>query len=403
MPFARLDGRAVGAPQAEARSRPGPLLHINGRFLTQPVTGVQRYAECLLRALDEGWRLAPPRHLAGAVLWVPPATKASALTGWRYLQVRRGGPRWSHAHVWEQTVLPWLAREGWLLSLAGSAPWLGMARQMLTMHDAAVFENAAVYSSAFVGWYRALFAHASRHAGAVNTVSQDAGQRLRVHLPGVTDKLRVIPNGGDHLLSVPADGSVLQRLGLQPGRYWLSVGAASVSKNLGLVRQALAELAHSHPGEALPWVVVGDTHQAAFRAGSIRAGAGTHEVLAGRVDDAELRALYSGATALVVASGYEGFGLPVAEAMSLGCPVVAARIGALQEVAGDAACWFTPGDPQSLRLGLRSLRVEPGQRERLVRAGLARARQWSWAGSAALLAEALDRLAAGVAQNPGGP
>ena len=99
----------------------------------------------------------------------------------------------------------------------------------------------------------------------------------------------------------------------------------------------------------------------------------------GHVERDELAALYRGAACLVFPSRYEGFGLPVVEAMASGTPVVATTAGAIPEVAGDAAVLVEPGDPVALAGGIERALAD---RERLVAAGLERARRYSWAETA---------------------
>jgi glycosyltransferase involved in cell wall biosynthesis len=110
------------------------------------------------------------------------------------------------------------------------------------------------------------------------------------------------------------------------------------------------------------------------------------------LSDEELRLAYAGATALVYPSRYEGFGLPVAEAMACGCPVITTKLASLPEVAGDAALYVDPDDPQELREALDAVR-EPDRRAAMLATGGKRASAFRWDESAAALAAALSDAA----------
>jgi hypothetical protein len=109
--------------------------------------------------------------------------------------------------------------------------------------------------------------------------------------------------------------------------------------------------------------------------------------------DEDLQLCYAGAVALLFPSRYEGFGLPVAEAMACGCPVITTAVASLPEVAGDAAIYVDPDDPRSLQEAFDIVR-DPHRRETLVAAGTARAAGLTWAHSASAFASALVEAAA---------
>jgi glycosyltransferase involved in cell wall biosynthesis len=111
------------------------------------------------------------------------------------------------------------------------------------------------------------------------------------------------------------------------------------------------------------------------------------------LSDDELRLAYAGAIALVYPSRYEGFGLPVAEAMACGCPVITTRLASLPEVAGDAALYVDPDDPQGLREALDTVR-EPDRRATMAATGRSRASAFRWDRASAALAAALSEAAA---------
>ena len=182
----------------------------------------------------------------------------------------------------------------------------------------------------------------------------------------------VLPEGGEHVLRIAADGAVLAKHGLAPARYALVVGNPAAHKNLSALTAA-AEVLGQH---GLVLAVAGAADPAVFRAGGGVAADAAR--LLGRVSDAELRALYENALCLVFPSRYEGFGLPPLEAMVCGCPVVAAHAGAVPEVCGPAALWFDPEQPATLAEALTRLIEEDGLRDGMRGAGLARARDFTW-------------------------
>jgi glycosyltransferase involved in cell wall biosynthesis len=119
------------------------------------------------------------------------------------------------------------------------------------------------------------------------------------------------------------------------------------------------------------------------------------DVRAFQLSDDELAAAYTGAIALLHPSTYEGFGLPVLEAMACGCPVITTKNGSLAEVAGDAALFVGEGDVPGMVESLRKVR-RADVRERLSAAGRAQAARFSWARTAREIQAVLERVAAGV-------
>jgi glycosyltransferase involved in cell wall biosynthesis len=205
--------------------------------------------------------------------------------------------------------------------------------------------------------FRAVVPRAARRAARVLTVSDRTRLDLR-GLYGVPDeRIVVTPNGVDPAFT-PGDG-------VSHGDYVLVVGAVQERKN------PLAAVAASEAA-GLPLVVAGPRKDEELARELERRGAR----VTGYVDQAELLTLYRGAACLVQPSLFEGFGLPVLEAMACGTPVVAVPEPAAEEVAGDAAVWATESE---LANGIRRAVSE---RDRLVAAGLERAKLFSWAETA---------------------
>lgn len=354
------------------------MIHLNGKFLAQRTTGVQRFARGVVTALDRSLQSTPCRQ--DIELLLPPS--ATPIDGLRVIRQRVIGRPGRSLTVWEQLELPGYTRGGTLLCLSGSAPFLAHAC-VPTIHDAAIYLYPQAYSRAFVTWYRLLFARRAKRSPLVLTVSESSARDLAPHLPRTS--YRVVPNSAEHITAQPADGSVLERLQLAPRGFLLAVGSLNPTKNFARLIEAYATSALA---ERMPLVIVGAVNRDVFRAGEPLAD---HPNVrwAGPVPDAQLRALYEAASTFVFPSLYEGFGIPPLEAMRCGCPVVASRASSIPEVCGDAAEYFAPLDPPAMIAAIEALLDDPARRDALVVRGLARADAFSWDHAAQCLRNAL--------------
>jgi glycosyltransferase involved in cell wall biosynthesis len=352
---------------------------INGKFCAQPTTGVQRYAQGLVAALDA--RLASSASASRWTLLVPRGARAPALQA---IGVRAlASPVPGGLHVWEQFALPRASRNGLLINLAGSsAAWAG--RQAVVLHDAALFDHPQAYAWTFRRWYRWLFERLARRGAVLITVSEFSRQRLSLALGLARERFAVVPGGADHLRPVRADPALLVRHGLDRLPYLLAVGSANPTKNLAALVAAWRALARTD----VRLVLVGGSNERVF-AGTADRPAASGVIELGRVDDAALKALYARAKGLVFPSLYEGFGLPPLEAMDCGCPVAAARTASLPQVCGDAALWFDPRSQDDMMTAMRRLLDEPALGEQLRQRGHARAALFRWDASAAALLAAV--------------
>ena len=354
------------APPAAPQVR---KLLINGRFLAQPLSGVQRFATEITSALR---RLAPDR------VEVLGPSGASDATGPVRIVGRRGG------HLWEQLELPSHATAGTLINLGNTAP-LRLAQQIVVVHDAGVFSTPRAYSMRFRLWYKFVQRRLAHGGACVVTVSEFARQDIARCLGIPREKIAVISEGADHLDAIPADDRVLSRL--PPGRFVLVVGNLAEHKNLVALGTLAQQLAAR--GEIL--VVTGALAMGAFRPVG-PGGLPQPACYVGRVTDAELKSLYLHAACLVFASRYEGFGLPAVEAMACGCPVVASRIPALQEVCAEAAVYVDPHHPGDIAAGVLGLLDAPALHTAMSSAARARATHFTWHRAATQLAAIADRV-----------
>ncbi len=350
-------------------------VYVNGKFAAQRTTGVQRVAREILCALDD--QVAA----VGWTLLCPPSADPPPL---RRIAVRRLGPPSWPLHAWEQLVLPWAARDGVLINLAGAVP-AAARRQLALLHDAAVFDHPEAYSPAFRVWYRCLFRHLARRGDTLMTVSEFSRLRLAEALAVPASRLGRLRPGSEHLQHVVADERVLDIHGLRDSTFVLAVGSANPTKNL----DALVE-AWRLPGFAAQRLVIAGGAQARVFAASERNDV-PGLLRLGPVDDAALVALYRHARVLVFPSVYEGFGLPPLEAMGQGCPVLAARAGAIPEVCGDAVLYLDDVSPASIREGLQRILADATLRAHLREAGRTQAGHYRWELAAADLLRALQQ------------
>ena len=331
-----------------------PLVVVDADVLGRRRTGDETYVRNLLRELaplagEAGIRLAA---VTRAPELVPAGVEALALAT-RSQELRMA------------LTLPRLLRRvgASLCHTQYAVPLRPPCPCVVTVHDLSFAREPGL-----MGWkdrivFRAVVPRAARRAARVLTVSERTKRDL-VELYGVpAEKVVVTPNGVDPAFSpTPTDGP---RDNVAQGDYALAVGAIQRRKN----QVAALEAATS---AGLRLVVAGPEKDPAIAAELRSRGA----QLEGYVETDRLAELYRHAACLVQPSRYEGFGLPVLEAMASGTPVVAVHEPALVEVAGDAAVFVDEGD---LAEGIRRAIDD---REQLVAAGLERARAFTWRASA---------------------
>ena len=263
-------------------------------------------------------------------------------------------------------------------------PPVGRTPTVLTVHDLSFLRLPHFFVPAFRTYLEAAVSRAVRRADRILADSESTRRDLEELLAVPAEKVSVLYPGVEERFRAVADQEALDcvrvRYGL-PDRFVLGVGTLQPRKNFeGLVEAFGRLVAARHELSGLGLVIAGGK---GWLTGDLLALAAQHGVrgriiMAGFVDDEDLPALYTLASVLAFPSWYEGFGLPILEAMACGTPVVSADNSSLPEVVGDAGLLVDAGNPVELAHALDVLLHDEGQRARLIEAGQRQARRFTW-------------------------
>jgi glycosyltransferase involved in cell wall biosynthesis len=288
----------------------------------------------------------------------------------------------------------WFARFDVLFAPNFVPPPTRAPRLVVTVHDLAFKRFPQTAPHGTKSWLTRLD-RALKSAARVIAVSESTRRDL-LELSDVDPaKVVVIPLGVDPTVFRPSDpgaiSAVRARFDLS-GPYLLSLGGIEPRKNLANLLRAFSRLSSETllviAGGGVEWNPEG-ANRLAQSLEELTADVRGRVVRTGYVSEADKVALMSGADAFVYPSLYEGFGLPVLEAMACGTAVVTSNLSSLPEVAGDAAVLVDPADPSSITDGLDRVLGDPELRTRLVRAGFDRAEGYTWERTAAATGEVL--------------
>ena len=340
-------------------------------FFTGTKGGMESYARNLYRELgtiDSGMEFV---GYASAELsemdtsWFPGDVVDSGISGENRISWARG----------ELTAVPRAARRrgaDLIHSPANIGPRRSSVPVVLTVHDLLPFRHPEWVPGPYAPVLRSLVRGAARSAARVLTVSRASGDDIERVLGVPRERVDVVPlAGGPHRVpSAAAERSA---------HLLLSVGNRMPHKNFGMLLEALAQI----PERERPQLVITGSHGDDPLAPIVeKLGLTAYVRLLGWVPDDELERLYGEASLVVFPTLFEGFGLPVLEAMARGCPVVCSDLPVLREIGGGAAVYVDPANVTGLAHSIRRLLADPAKLAELSDLGRERAAGFTWTAAA---------------------
>ena len=356
-------------------------LAINGRFLSQATTGVQRVARELTREIDH---LVAARDMGFRLRLLCQRGADTSDLDLRATKIEEvGGPSGA---MWEQVALPRAVGGAFLLCLGNTAPislLLRRRRVALMIHDL----SFRLFPRAYRPTYRAahtLVMPLLRRADPIITVSETEKARLAGLMGAAAARVVVAQNGGwrQDDAAPPSDAAEA------PRGYGLYVGSLSQRKNFGGVLATAIRLARE---DGLAFRIVGSRGTILSPTDvAVPEDVADKITFVGQVEDLEVLAdMYRGAHFLLFPSFYEASPLPPLEAMHFGCPVIASNIPPMRERCGDAAAYCEPEEIESIVAVARALLADPARTADLVARGYECAARYSWRTQAAKLLAAI--------------
>lgn len=348
------------------------MLYINGRFLTQPMTGVERYAYSICMVLAESgqpFTVVCPKG---------PVRKEYDVSRLNIIHYGFGG-----SHFWEQCVLPWFfvgKKDYLLLSLMGLGTIL-IRHKIMTIHDLSFLRSPSWFSRKYYWYYKFMTPLAARTSSHIITVSEFSKSEILHFYPFLSeDKISVVYNAINSSI-FKIDNTVTTA----KERFVLTVSSIDPRKNFTSLLEAFNGI------KGVKLYIAGNYNKVFQKQKGLLQDRNDVKFL-GRVSDSELLELYNQADCFVMPSLYEGFGLPPLESMACGCPVLVSDIPVVREICADAARYFNPHSVEDIRRAIREqLECDDSTRNEQIRRGLENLDRFSWLRSGNKIVEIVEK------------
>jgi len=367
---------------------------VDARLLSEPATGIGRYTAELTKELVN----KPSKFYLYSA-------RPVAVKHWQQDNVMVRSTN-LHSRVsrmlWSQTCLPYWATKDHVDIFWGATHRLPrylpeQVARVVTIHDL-VWKHAGETMRPLSRWVeKRLMPQAILQADRIVADSVSTAKAIEVEYPAMGDRIRVVYPGTTDL-PAPLDFQSLSYFGVERP-YFLFVGTLEPRKNLQRLLEAYALLDPEIRSYARLVVAGGKGWGGVDLAGLVKElDLNGNVITTGYVDDVQLSTLYAYARFLAMPSLYEGFGLPLVEAMSFGVPVLTSDRSSLPEVAGDAGTLVDPFDVHSIAEGLSSLLSDDAYRDHLASLAIPNAKRFSWYNSAREMWAVFEEAAAARAQ-----
>lgn len=344
-------------------------VYLNGRFLTRPLSGVQRTAYELVMALDDLLDQAEfaNKSISFVLLYSGKIENPIVLNNIKL--VKKGC---LSGNLWEQLELPIYTIGNLLVSMC-SISTIFKTKQVVIVHDASFWVNKQFFSLPFRLWYKFAIPLLGKISRQIISVSNFSKKEL-VKYGGLNpDKITVIYNAADHILRFGEPSDTFKEAILKLKPFCLSVSSLGANKNYKGLSIALEQVKFSNYNML---IAGGEMRTLKFSAPE------SAVTYLGYVSNDELKYLYQHASLFIFPSFYEGFGIPPLEAMISFCPVIASNTSSIPEVLQDACAYFDPGSPADMADKINKLIHDPVEMNRYMQKGYLRANSFSWDKSA---------------------
>ncbi|CAG8998561.1 MAG: D-inositol-3-phosphate glycosyltransferase [Candidatus Celerinatantimonas neptuna] len=339
------------------------MVHVNGRVLSASICGVNRYLNNILNNVEENT-----------------------------FSVFRSKARGISGHLWEQSCLPlMLHRNDILWSPSNTGPIFSPFKHIVTIHDIAPLEHPEWTNFNFRHFYRFIIPKIINYSDHIITVSEYTKERI-LNISNISDsKISVIYNGVDDSYKnkfLPLEIEKMKiNFGLYDKRYVLSVSSIEPRKNIKRVLDTWSHIVDVIDDDI--WLIlVGNTNKRIFSDLGVSIIPPRVKFI-GFVEEMFLPLLYQGAELFIYVPFYEGFGLPPLEAMASGTPVITSNKTSIPEVTGSAAMLVEPNNIEEISDAMVAMLTETSLREKYQLLGQERAKNFSWAKTAAKTVDVL--------------